>query len=313
MFQMETSPKGGRADLKDDEIARWGRSRNEGYRKFRHGFVQPAPMFFTQDHHPLQICDMYRGRSAFLICGGPSFSNIDRNVLASPGLLTMGVNNSPRTFRPNLWCSVDTPDHWIRSIWLDPGITKFVPICHAAKKIFNSDRWTYMDQRVGDCPNVVYYKRNEHFRAKQFLWEDTMNWGNHKDYGGGRSIMLVAIRILFLLGVRRVYLLGCDFMMNADSTYHFDQDRAKGAIKGNNETYQKLNGWFTELRPLFEQEGFEVFNCNEQSGLRSFKFITFADAFAEAFGHMDNVDLDNERTRGLYDTKSEDKEKGIGK
>jgi hypothetical protein len=80
---------------------------------------------------------------------------------------------------------------------MDPTIMKFVPICHASKFIFNSDEWKFMDVRVGDCPNIVYYKRNEHFKAKQFLWEDCINWGNHKDHGGGRSVMLAAIRILF--------------------------------------------------------------------------------------------------------------------
>ena len=60
-------------DKNDDQIARWGRSCHEGYRKFKHNFLQPAPLFFTQDHHPLWLGDIYRGRSAFLIAGGPSF------------------------------------------------------------------------------------------------------------------------------------------------------------------------------------------------------------------------------------------------
>ena len=37
-------------------------------------------MLFTQDHHPLWLGDMYRGRSAFLIAGGPSFAALDQLV-----------------------------------------------------------------------------------------------------------------------------------------------------------------------------------------------------------------------------------------
>lgn len=167
--------------------------------------------------------------------------------------------------------------------------------------------------RVGDCPNVVYYKRNEHFQPKQYLWEDCINWGNHKDHGGGRSVMLAAVRILHLLGFRRVYLLGCDMTMSETSKYHFEQDRTKGSIKGNNDTYQKLNKWFGQLRPIFEEQGFHVFNCNPASNLTAFEMISYEDAIEEAVGHMDGVDVATERTRGLYDTKTEDKRKGIGK
>lgn len=307
------TPQAEKKDVNDAKIAEWGRSRHKAYRKFRHGFQQPPPLLFTQDHHPVWLGDLYRGRSAFLICGGPSFAKLDHSKLRQPGILTMGLNNSPRTFRPNLWCSVDSPDHWIKSIWFDPTITKFVPISHADKFVFDSDLWQFTDIRVGDCPSVIYYKRNEHFQAKQFLWEDCLNWGNHKDYGGGRSVLLPAIRIMFILGIRRLYLVGCDFSMSNDSKYHFDQDRSKGSINGNNSTYQKLDGWLKELRPLFEEQDFHVFNCNPQSNLKAFEFITFDDAIGETKAHLCVKDLALERTRGLYDTKYDEKVKGIGK
>lgn len=300
-------------DVTDDEIARWGRSRHEGYRKYKKNFVQPPPLLFTQDHHPLWLGDMYRGRSAFLIAGGPSFSKIDHTKLHSPGLLTMGLNNSAKTFRPNLWVSVDSPDHFIRSIWLDPTIQKFVPICHASKFIFDSDAWQFMDIRVGDCPNVVYYKRNEHFQAKQFLWEDCINWGNHKKHGGGRSVMLAAIRILFILGIRQVYLLGVDFTMDQTQKYHFDQDRTSSSITGNNSAYEQLNSRFTELRPLFEEQNFHIYNCNPASGLKAFDFVTFEDAIREVRAEFGDIDVATERTKGLYDTPAKDKAEGVGK
>ncbi len=299
-------------DNNDAKIAEWGRSRHLGYQKFKHSFLQPAPLLFTQDHHALPLADIYRGRSVFLICGGPSFNKLDQSKLKQPGVITMGINNSPRTFRPNLHCSVDSPDHWIRSIWLDPTIQKFCPISHADKFVFNSDKWEFMKIRVGDCPNVIYYKRNERFIAKQYLWEDTINWGCHKDYGGSRSIMLAAIRILFILGFRRVYLLGCDFDIGRRG-YHFEQYRNKGARKGNRNTYEQLQKWFTELRPLFEAEDYFIYNCNENSKLEAFDKVHFQQGLDDMASHMDFVDTSKERTAGLYDTKTEDKRKGVGK
>jgi hypothetical protein len=307
------SPEGDSPDANDDKIARWGRARVEGFHKFQHNFVQPAPMLFTQDHHPLWLGDIYRGRSAFLIAGGPSFATLDHSLLRQPGILTMGLNNSVKTFRPNLWVSVDPPDRFLRSVWLDPTILKFVPICHAKKFIFNSDSWEFMDMRVGDCPNVVYYKRNEHFKARQFLWEDCVNWGNHKKHGSGRSVMLAALRILFILGIRRVYLLGVDFNMSETNRYHFAQDRSAGAIKGNNFTFRVLNERLEKLRPYFEKEDFLVLNCNPCSNLKAFDFIPYEEAVRKVLAEFDFVNVAAERTQGLYDTKTEEKKQGQGR
>jgi len=306
-------PVSGSKDKNDDSIARWGRSRHEGYLKFKHNFLQPAPLLFTQDHHPLWLGDIYRGRSAFLIAGGPSFASLDHSRLRQPGILTMGINNSIKTFRTNLWVCVDSPDHFLRSIWLDPTIMKFAPICHASKFIFNSDEWKFMDVRVGDCPNMVFYKRNEHFKAKQFLWEDCINWGNHKDHGGGRSVMLAAIRILFTLGIRRIYLLGADFKMDKNNKYHFAQDRKRNSISGNRETYIKLNKWLAELRPLFEAQDLLIFNCNSKSKLDAFDYVSFEEALSSVLTEFGNIDVKNERTQDLYDTKFEEKKLGKNK
>jgi len=293
-----------RKDKHDDRQARWGRDRHDGFKVGK--FYNAPPMFFTQDHHPLWLTDNYRGRTAFMICGGPSFGEIDHDKLAQPGILTMGMNNAPRTFRPDLWASVDSPDHFLLSIYMDPKIMKFVPVCSAGKPLFDNDNWQWTNLKVGDSPNMVYYKRNERFRAKQYLWEDTINWGNHKDYGGGRSIMLATIRILFLLGFRTVNLLGCDFNMSEEHTYHFDQTRRKDSVRGNTSTYGQLNERFAELRPLFEREKFNVYNCNPESGLRVFEHVSFDAAIKRALNEFGNIDTKNERTQGLYD---EDKPK----
>lgn len=310
---MNHSPCAQAKDMNDAKAAEHGRSRHEGYKHFQHNRLQPAPLFFTKDSHPLPILDIYQGRSAFLIASGPSFKLIDQSRLRQPGIITMGLNNSAKTFRPNMWTSVDSPTNWIRSIWLDPAIQKFVPLSHVNKKLFDSNNWKMTNQTVGDCPNVIYFKRNEHFQARQFLTEDCFNWGNSGKNGGGRSVMLLAIRILYVLGFRKVYLLGCDFNMSPDAKYHFDQDRHRGSIKGNQSTYQKLNEWFKELRPLFEKEDYHVFNCNPESNLKAFKFISFEEAHDEALSHLDHIDVANERTRGLYDTDLREKEEGVGR
>ena len=307
---------GAQRDNNDDYQARQGRERTEGHRVGQ--FLQTPPFFFTADHHPVPLVDSYRGRSVFIVASGPSFGLLDHSLLDQAGIMTFGLNNSVRSFRPNIWACVDTPANFMLSTWLDPRIMKFAPICHTQKNLFDNNAWKETNTRVMDCPNVFFYKRNEHFQADQFLWEDTINWGNHKKYGGGRSILLAVIRICYLLGFRRVYLLGVDFEMSETAKYHFEQDRAKGSINGNNSTYRMLVDRFTQLKPYFAQESFEVFQCNEKSKLDVFPKISYEEAIKRVLAeNLQSIDVKNDRTAGLYDRmaqiEKEQKEKAEGK
>jgi len=285
----------------------------KGTRLYQHNYQQPTPLLFTADQHPLWLGDMYRGCSAFLIAGGPSFREIDSAQLRQPGILTIGVNNSAKNFRPNLWIGADPTDRFLRSIWLDPTIMKFTPIINSRGGIFNSDTWKFTGLTAADCPNVVYYKRNQTFVPKQFLFEDCFNWGNNVKDDKNRSVMLIALRLLFVLGIRRVYLLGVDFNMSRGSKYHFDQGRTNKAISWNNKTYERLNDRLKKLRPYFEQENYHIFNCNPESRLTAFDHLPFEEALKRAKKEFGNINLEKERTLGLYDYSAKQKRRGTGK
>jgi hypothetical protein len=295
-------------DKTDDNAFRFSRDRHLGV-SVSNEFFQPVPFFFTREGSQLNLLGHYRGGSIFIICNGPSFAALDHDKLRLPGIMTYGMNNGAATFRPNFWTCVDDPSRFLKSIWADPSIMKFVPQAHFEKKLFDSidGKWQMTKTKVGECPNVVGYRRNEKFMAERFLFEDTINWGNHKDYGGGRSVMLPVIRICFLLGFRKVYLLGCDFNMSEEYTYHFDEQRAKGAVNCNRSTYNRLKDeYFPQLKPIFDEVGFEVYNCNPNSGLKVFPHVSFDDAVAEATGRVGNTE--NERTYGLYSKPGEKKQ-----
>lgn len=262
-------------------------------------FYQPCPQFFTRERSQLNVVGLYRGASIFLLCNGPSMAELDLSLLCQAGVMTYGMNNGPKTFRPDYWSCVDDPARFIKSIWLDPRINKIVPMSFFEKKIFDNEKWEMMDVRVGDCPNVWGFCRNEKFMPNRFLFEDTMNWGNHKDYGGGRSIMLPVFRIMFLLGFRKVYLLGCDFDMSETNTYHFDEQRTKGAVNCNLSTYKRMKEeYFPSLKPYFDALGYQIYNCNPKSKLEVFPYISYEDAIKEATSKLG--DVSQERTWGMY-------------
>jgi hypothetical protein len=187
---------------------------------------------------------------------------------------------------------------------------------------------------VNQCPNVVYYKDNEHFKpTEEYLDEDTINWGNHtnrcecgamrksKEENGGiktnqcpkcggnkwgaRSVMLAAVKIIYTLGFRKLFIVGADFKMDDQTKYAWNQDRSNSSVKSNNDTYDRLNLRFSQLRPIFESRGFYVFNATPDSGLNSFVKIPFEDAVKMASAGF--PETKNERTYGMYERKSIDK------
>lgn len=242
-------------------------------------------------------CGTGRKATVFLVMNGPSFDASARQLLANrPGVMTFGVNNGAQGFRPDFWTCVDDPSRFVRSIWEDGRIAKFVPMAHFEKRIWDRtpEREGFSREKVKDFPNVTGYRRNEAFCPGQWLVEDTINWGNHQKRGGGRSVMLAALRIAWLLGFRRVYLVGCDFRMTAERGYWFAEQRTAAAVRNNENSYRLLEGFFEALRPEFDRAGFEVLNCNPESRLRVFPFADLEEAAGNAA-----VDV-GEPTEGMY-------------
>lgn len=266
-----------------------------------------APLILTGAGRSAELQDIYRGASAFLICGGPSLTSHNLALLEQRGILTLAVNNAATVIRPNIWCSVDDPGHFSDVIWRDPGILKFVPHSHFDKSFLvrnEDDLLVPSGRRIGEMPAVFGFQRNDAFHADRWLYEETFNWGNRGDrvdaFGqkGSRSVMYVALRLLFYLGVRRIFLLGCDFRMElGKSNYAFEQERTISSVRGNNSSYKILNVRLQHLKPHFEAAGLDVWNCTPDSGLTVFPFRSFEQAVAEAIADIPRKIL----TRGMYD------------
>lgn len=240
------------------------------------------PFFYRTDAKtPVDFKDLFVGQTCFLCLNGPSFNEVDKGPLRQPGIVTYCVNNGAHGFRPNLWSCLDPPHRFMRSIWEDPTIMKFIPMENLKRRVLapeDGEDGHPSGPKASSFPNLFGFSRNSSFDANKFLTEGTVNWGNTKRLGGGRSVMVASMKVMYILGFRRVFLLGCDFSMSEDNRYWFDEQRSKGAIRNNNRSYGKMNGYFDELRPHFEEAGFVVHNCYEQSGLKSFDYMPLDEA-----------------------------------
>ena len=298
-------------------------SRNMEQGRYRHlgacvssEFYQPNPFFFTREGASLDLVGQARGGSAFLICSGPSFAKVDKAMIREAPVYKMTTNNAVASIRGNAAIIVDDPSRFTLSLWMDSSITKFVPMAAMEKTLWDNrllemsngvkiQKWEPFSRKVGDCPNVIGFRRNEKFVAERFLYEDTINWGMHSKWdGGGRSVFLSSIRILWLLGYRKIYLFGVDLHMDEKNKYHFPEGRTENAIRGNMNTYEKLKSWFKELDPFLKQEGTIIKNANPESKLDVWEKITPEQAVKEVSSEIG--DFKNEKTEGLY-TPIEDK------
>lgn len=274
---------------KDWQKIRHARDRHKGFNVGR--FVQSPPMLFTRDGHGVFIGDLYKGHAGFLVGGGPSLGRMDLSLLQRRGMVTMAMNNAVSMVRTHLWVSVDDPGHFVEQVWYDPGVMKFVPLDHADKKIWVRDdkgELVKSRDRVADCPAVFYYRRNETFQPEQWLHEDSFNWGVHSSQRdemgnkGSRMVLYVAVRMMYHLGIRRLYLLGTDFKMDKNKPYAFQQKGWAGKVRGNRGHYRIANDRFAALKPFFDREGFEVYNCTPDSGFTVFPYVPYEEAVASA-------------------------------
>lgn len=139
-----------------------------------------------------------------------------------------------------------------------------------------------------ESPNVWGFGRRSWFQVDNTFFTDRdAAWGNH-DSGCKRTglektvmTMLLAIRLLYYLGSRRVYLVGVDFFMNPGlgkfDNYAFGQGRDPNACESNNNQFAVVNKWMRMMvdNGTFKKFGFEIFNCNPKSGLRAFEYVPF--------------------------------------
>ena len=292
--------------ISKQDTARWkhDRDRMVGF-DYAGEFNQYKPFFFSAERNPdYSSVGRYKGATAFLIGGGPSFRDVDKGPLKN--CFTMCMNNCISQFRGDSFICVDDPCRFMLSAWLDPKIQKFVPFTNAEKQLWDSrwingrQIWEPSGHQVRTCPNVTYFTRNSKFVGNRFFTEATINWGCSEQWGGCRSVMISAIRILFLLGFRKIYLVGVDCRMTEEDKYCFSDGRPKKqGVRGNNNTYDRMN---KEYMPAIKKEGsrygLKIYNTNINSGLKTFEYVPLQNAIIDAT--MDFGDVHKEKTEGMY-------------
>jgi hypothetical protein len=236
----------------------------------RDGYDTPQPWMHNAVANPDDR------RRAFLIGRGWSATPEKRRAVRDSGIAVMAVNDYPADGpKPDYWCSGDPASYFGNRIWNDIDVVKFA--CLETISVPRPREDAYHDKLTSrDAPNVQYFHEvNNETEIESWLHLPYIPWGTSiwgpkvpsqfYTEGAARSSMLIGMRLLWHLGFREVFLLGCDC-----TPHHHPYPRYW-------DTMFHLIG---QLRPVFDRWGFVVHQTNPASHLRCFRFTSFEEAIA---------------------------------
>jgi hypothetical protein len=140
--------------------------------------------------------------ACWLIGGGPSLNRLPHREISGSPIPKMCLNLAgTRLMRPTFWTSYDPSVRFHRSVYLDPGVMKFV---HRRRSM---DLVPETTAKICECPNTVFFDRDINRGFADFL---SPAHGGIVDWADS---MVQAIDILYRLGFRVIYLAGCEMQV----------------------------------------------------------------------------------------------------
>lgn len=246
---------------------------------------RPQPFLFNATGQPAMVLEnAYKGSACFLCGCGPSLNALPLERLNQRGLLVAALNQVGATIpcRPQFWFSVDAPGRFHERIWADPSIVKFAfrTLETARVRRWSGRTWEYTGHKANEYPNTWFLDHQIGFDPETFLSCNPPTWGGHYmlDTGSNRktqTVFLIALRMLYWLGIRTIYLLGADWHYAPENTYSFSVRESRGSCGTNNTTMGILGVWLAQLRPHLEAAGLTVYNCTPGSRLEAFDRLDF--------------------------------------
>ena len=197
----------------------------------------------------IDLRNVYEDGTLFLLAGAPSLKDEPLELLNRPGIVTMGINNSPSVYRPQLWVSGDRPECFAPGIAKDTGMLKFASYSRRDLKV-HGKKWKHY-------PGTLFYSTDSKVKDDMYLEPgNNIAWWH--------STWWVALQLAWKLGFRDVYMLGAEFKIK-DKVYAWDADLSEKEISGNKRLYHHEAKKMRKLKPLFDRKGLRLHNCSTTS------------------------------------------------
>ena len=223
---------------------------------------------------PMPLHNERRNFDAFLCCPGPSLKKTHPASLRVPGARVVAVNTAYPYIRPDTWVGMDAPQCYDPLLWWEPF-----------PKISGT---VYINATCCDVPirelNQVYFATGLHeppWKMFDHLAEDSnFVWPDN-----GPNTFHLAIHLLAWMGVRNIYLVGCDFGGTSD---YYDGRTLDTLCKNRNATlYRQIVNSLPILRIGAERVGMRLVSCTEGSPANQhLDYMTIQQAAKEAQKHV---------------------------
>lgn len=171
-------------------------------------------------------------QTAILVCGGPSFGDLEVEKLRGPGKVVLGMNNTYPVLKPDMWLGMDAPHCYDRHL-LYEGFTKFM----------RAGYWDrYLQNRMlRDIPNINFISVQKPPEKRKHDWGYIFDQ-IHKDAGTfvwNKNSFAVALNLLLYMGFKDIVLAGVDFD-NSKKDYYSDVVLNKEGRDSNSTLYFHL-------------------------------------------------------------------------
>ena len=205
----------------------------------------------------------------FLAGGHPSLLNEDLALLNQPGVMVMAMNNTASVLpRTDFWIGGDKPLCYSPRILKDPRIMKFAMISRRNILAHDID-WKFI-------PNTYFYGTTENWDIHNFL-------NLNRDFVWWKNTFYIAIQLLYRLGFRKIYLVGCKFDIKGEKQYAYDMQLENDAVNWNTKTYNQVVTNMIKIKDHFKQKDFRLISCTPGSPLNDhFETMSFEEAVKDS-------------------------------
>lgn len=223
--------------------------------------------------YPIDMNNLYHG-SVALIGGAPCLDKLNLEQLPIP---TWCVNNAAsRLSHPTFSCHSDMPGCFYPEVLKNPLTLKFINQC----------RWkeTVDDVLWRDITGVLFYPTHTNFTPKTVLdWWHGFPWT--------KDIMCLSISLLYYLGFRKIYTLGCRFKV-VERDYAWGHKLTDSQREWNKRTYQNTANKIISYKSTYDSHGLQIISCTEDSLLNIvYPVITYEGLLIEEANQKKTVQL----------------------
>jgi len=254
---------------------------------------RPEPAWFN----------MLTGSVAWIIGRGPS-ATVRRwlELVERPWLVTTALNDythlSGETLdrRPRVWVTVDPPHYFPRNVWESPLTLKCVPMewryspidaLHIRRIMPNGQPIDFTEKLPGptgqgrvpaDLQRTVFYHHSSDFLDDDWFRKPWATFGDPVTQEQDipfHGVLPAAIRILYHLGIRRLFLLGIDGDWRTTPPQHHTNYRMHFELEAD---------YLRRLAPVCLRFGLHVWNASPDSLVDAFPKVTFDEALRASGG-----------------------------